>query len=242
MRTRPLTLVWMASLLIPACVAAQDAGSPPAVAPSGRAESRTCFRPAPGPRCAAFWTTEFYLGRMITSPREVIDTFPGYSYSQDDGTIVVVPPEEYRYTPQASYMATWEAGLMRNVGADRALGGSIFMTVPLNDTERTQLGLRGRHRWWSLGGATVDLSPGVYLGRDRAGAVDGVSAARRLGFSLRGAVATRNDLVGLVAELDATPDRAGVQLGGRLAGIPGAIAAVAAPAGFLALWFLYPES
>jgi hypothetical protein len=241
MHTRPLTVVWLASLLVPLCVAAQENGTSPGAASTRAGESRACFRPAPRPRCDVFWTTEFSLGRMITSPREVVDTFPGYSYSEEDGTIVVVPPEEYRSTPPTPFVVSWELGLMRNLGVARAVGGSLFAAIPMTTAERTQLGVRVRHRWWALGGATVDLSPGVYVARDVERVADLGEAKRRLGVSVRGAVATPSDLVGLVAELDTTPGHVGLQLSGRLGSVPGAIAGVAVPTGFLALWFLYSE-
>lgn len=170
---------------------------------------------------------------MLTSPRDVEYTDPGFTYTDAEGNVVVQPPSQVRYSRDRSTVVGWELGAMQNHRPDRARGAALFVTLPF-DEGSPQLGVRGRYRWWSVQGATVDVSPGVYITRED-GEVDNTGEHGRIGASLRGAVAAPGDWVALVGEVDLSPGHMGIQAGGRLGSIPGAVSGIVAPLGMLLL-------
>lgn len=216
------------ALMLSAPAIAQGAGPD-----AGTRPSRSCFRPAPLPKCSSFWTTEFHVGRMLTSPRDVEFTDPGFTYTDAEGNVVVEPPSQVRYSRDRSTVVGWELGAMQNHRPGRARGGALFLAVPFNEGT-PQVGVRGRYRWWSVQGATVDVSPGVYVTRED-GEVGNTGAHRRIGASVRGSVAPPGDWIALVGEVDLSPGHMGLQASGRLGSIPGAVTGIVAPLGVLLL-------
>jgi hypothetical protein len=171
---------------------------------------------------------------MLTSPRDGQYADPGFSYTDAEGNVVVEPPRVVTYARRASTVVGWELGVMQNHRVDRARGASLFLTVPVSEGG-PQLGVRGRYRWWFASGAAVDVSPGVYLTHEE-GEVLAAGEHRRMGASIRAAATAPGDWIALVAEVDLTPGHMGVQAGGRLGSVSGAVAGVAAP---LATMLLY---
>lgn len=214
------------SMLPASRLAAQPAGAPIGVS-AASGEGRACFRPAPMPNCRAFWITEFGYSREVTPPRVVMDTLPPYSSSGPD-SIVRVPPQPFERRLNASFL-TWELGHMVNRGDGTALGASIFIGASTNNFDRSQLGIRGRHRWWNLHGMRADVGPGVYVSRDEQRIVDHGVVKTLWGVSAQGSLILPSDLVGLTTTVDITREHVGVQLGGRFGSTLGAGLMVAVP-------------
>jgi hypothetical protein len=93
-----------------------------------------CFRGRPLPSCATFAVSEF-----------------GYGRSSVGETDAFVSPA---VDPNVVF---WELGLMRNVSAHSALGGTVLFT------SRFSLGMKARYRRWLNREFSLDLAPGLTL-------------------------------------------------------------------------------
>ena len=98
------------------------------------ASRKFCFRGRPLPFCTAFAITEFGVARA----------------SENDPDFLVVPHVE----PTVVF---WELGVMRNIGARSALGGSVLFT------SRFSIGMKARYRQWLGREFSLDVAPGLTL-------------------------------------------------------------------------------
>jgi hypothetical protein len=102
------------------------------------AKCQHCFRGKPLPECKTFWITEF-----------------GFSPRLDRHRLG-------RRNDQVFYY-TWEAGLMRNVERQTAIGATLFFGA---DNDGHRYGLKSRYRRWLSNSVSLDLGAGVLLGGD----------------------------------------------------------------------------
>src|SRR5690242_6625913 len=92
-----------------------------------------CFRARPLTDCRAFWLTEFGLAARLGSAS----------------------------SPDA--LLTMELGAMRNVGAQSALGGSLYLSLNDGAGDVGGVGVKPRIRRWLGPGIALDVSPGILL-------------------------------------------------------------------------------
>lgn len=64
-------------------------------------------------------------------------------------------------TRRPPFNAVWDLGVVRNVGARTAVGGSI--TVIVDDEDRTMVGVRPRFRHWLGSRTSLDVAPAMLL-------------------------------------------------------------------------------
>lgn len=94
------------------------------------------FHPGPKSQCGTFAITEFAVLRRFGSELEVPST--------------------------ERYYVSFDCGLEHNVSDHIAVGGSVF--GGLDNSDRTQVGLRLRSRLWLSQSMSVDVAPGLVLG------------------------------------------------------------------------------
>ena len=161
-----------------------------ALASPAAAQKSLCFKGASAERCRGFLVTEFTFG-------------PGTTTSSRR------PP----------FFGDWEIGLLRNVGAKSAIGGTIL--VNYDEHDRAYLGVRPRYRRWLSRSLALDISGGLYV----TGLHDVARTTRRPAVTARMGIMFK-DWIGLTVGTDAlrlgigptarveTPILIGLRLGG----------------------------
>jgi hypothetical protein len=102
--------------------------------PPGPAPKRFCLRGRPAPACTGFAIIEF--GGALGSK------------DGEDGISSTWPYVERQ-------IAFWELGLMRNLGARSAIGGTLLLT------SRISIGIKDRSRHWLSPDYSIDVAPGL---------------------------------------------------------------------------------
>jgi hypothetical protein len=125
-------------LTLGALVAAPGLAQAPAD-PLEPAPGKFCFRGRPAPACTGFTITEFGGALGLNDEDGFSSTWPYV-----DRQIVF-----------------WELGLMRNLGAQSALGGTVLLT------SRFSFGVKARYRHWLGREFSIDVAPGLTVYDER---------------------------------------------------------------------------